>query len=100
MVYYSRMPKKTKKQKIIAAYRKKLKLLQTNIPQPLPSTPTIEIRTTQPSGQPKEKEILPETKSSNFFITDFKKSLLLSFAIIALEIIFYYARIYNYLKLN
>lgn len=100
MVYYYRMPKKTKKQKIIAAYRKKIKLLQNTIPQPLPSTPAIEVRTTQPPEQPKEKTILPETQSFNFFISDFKKSLLLSFTIIALEIIFYSARIYNYLKLK
>lgn len=92
------MPKKTKKQKIIAQYRKKIKLLETKAD----LSPAVKIPNKK---QPKEQETIKTTgaddsgKIADFFIRDLKKSLFLSFAIIALEIILYFATINNYLKL-
>ncbi len=93
------MPKKTKKQKIIAQYRKKIKFLETKTE----LSPAVKIPNKK---QPKEQETIKTTtaddsgKTADFFIQDFKKSLFLSFAIIALEIILYFATINNYLKLR
>ena len=103
------MPKKTKKQKIIAQYRKKIKLLETSkIPtevktsQPIISAPSKKIFEEKPSDKVinQESEINNEDNLlTNYFVTDLKKSIWLSFLIIALEIIFYFATIYNYLKI-
>ena len=100
------MPKKTKKQKIIAEYHRRLKLLQ-NQPLTYPQTPIKEtenkiienIIKKEEKDKPEEltKDINQNTK---FFLMDFKKSFFLTVAIITLEIIFYFATIKNYLKLN
>jgi len=91
------MPKKTKKEKIIAEYHKKLKLLQTQSQtvhqQPIKAVEKIEIE--------EPRKIIEEQPENNkFFLIDFKKSIFLTVAIIALEILFYFATIKNYLKLN
>lgn len=91
------MPKKTKKEKIIAEYHRKLRQLQNQ-----------SFSTVQPSmkavDEPKKEEpkkIIEESPTNNkFFLIDLKKSLFLTVAIIALEILFYFATIKNYLKLN
>ena len=94
------MPKKTKKQKIIAAYRKKIMKLKT-VTQPTTTTVTpVKIKTKTDTSFPNENEIKISSPTTAFFMADFRKSIFLSFMIIALEIIFYYARIYNYLKLE
>lgn len=103
------MPKKTKQEKIIAEYRKKLKLLQQNST----NLPKIEI---EPINQKIDKKVsisvLPKTPTSidqksylelqaakSNFVADFKKSLLLIGAIIALELFLYFATINHYFKL-
>lgn len=102
------MPKKTRKEKVIAAYRKKLRLLEQ---MEKPSTP--EVVTSFAKGEPiepiedaspvriEEKSTVnkEETALKTFFIKDLKKSLLLIGLIIALEIIIYFGTINNYFKL-
>jgi len=95
------MPKKTKKEKIIADYRKKIKLLKLKnsssqfsplSPLPIKKTPI--------------KSSLPPPSSSNlasdnllvYFKKDFRKSLLLTILIIGLEICLYFVRINQYFK--
>ncbi len=87
------MSKKTKKEKIIAAYRKKLRLLERS---------SIESRMT------KEKNVIPaktgihqtpEVKKTEqetrpvFFFVDFRKSLIFVALIIALEIALYFVKL-------
>lgn len=86
------MPKKTKKEKLLAEYRRKLKLLQQQ-------TAIKDIQT------PKEKQvpmaenidkIPPLSKEAlvpSYFLADLKKSLFLVGIIIALEISLYFVRI-------
>ena len=87
------MPKKTKKEKIIAQYRKKIKLLQLiqSVPQqpiisqsiaPKPSTPKL------PNPIVQENQLI-----SKYFYQDFKKSLIFIAVIITLEISLYFVRI-------
>lgn len=99
------MPKKTKEQKIIAQYRKKIKFLETrSVETQAPtqvvnkniSPKTVKISTQEIEKQPVADDV---SKISNFFINDFKKSIIFTCIIIALEIIFYFATINNYLKL-
>ena len=89
------MPKKTKEQKIIASYRRKLQLLkqQNTIDHPHPA-----VSPAQQLVIPQRKEtpvILQETAEDSmikkYFIIDFRKSLLLIAFIIALEILLYFA---------
>ncbi len=91
------MPKKTKKEKIIAEYHRKLRLLQNQSPavyqQPIKVIEKIE-------KEEPEKIIDEPPENNKFFLIDFKKSIFLTVAIIALEILFYFATIKNYLKLN
>jgi len=91
------MPKKTKKEKIIAEYHRKLKLLQ-NQSSPVYQQP-IKLEKKIEKEEP-EKIIDKPSKNNNFFLIDFKKSIFLTVAIITLEILFYFATIKNYLKLN
>lgn len=88
------MPRKTKKQKIIAEYRKKIYQLQTQLPVAHQKPQTV--LSAEPKTLPSDAEQLPV--ESTFFKSDLKKSLVISAAIITLEIIFYYATIYNYLR--
>ena len=90
------MPKKTKKEKIIAAYRNKLRILYSTQPVITEKTPNA----TAPEQSGKEDFILSEQDktTTTFFMGDFKKSILLILGIIALEIILYFATINNYLK--
>lgn len=91
------MPKKTKKQKIIAQYHRKLKLLE-NQPSPVFSQEKKVVE--KPKKEELERTIAPEPVKNNYFLADFKKSLFLTAAIITLEILFYFATIKNYLRLN
>ncbi len=91
------MPKKTKKEKIIAEYHRKLKLLQTQVP-PVYQEP---IKVVEKIDKEEPEEIIEVQPVNNkFFLIDLKKSVFLTVAIIALEILFYFATIKNYLKLN
>ncbi|MDH7476496.1 MAG: hypothetical protein QHH09_03435 [Microgenomates group bacterium] len=104
------MPKKTKKEKIIAEYRKRLKLLRLTkiVPEKAPS-PEIQIEKsfTNLVKEPEPKKQInlnidtsEDDKIKIFFLNDFKKSLFLTTLIIALEIIFYFVSIKNNFGLN
>lgn len=96
------MPKKTKKEKIIAEYRKKLRLLQSNQSQePMVSTTAPSLPTT-PVPEKKRQVIETEEDSliTTYFKKDFKKSLFLIAIVITLEFSLYFATINNYLKLG
>jgi len=97
------MPKKTKKEKILAKYRKELKLLKQQ----------TEKKAYQEINAPKPPSQLKETKTDNniqsissktvkendniairhYFFKDFKHSLLISFFLIALEFFLYFAKL-------
>lgn len=80
------MGKKTKKEKIIAQYRRRLQLIKKitgeNFSQP--AKPNLPSSSSPPLPK---KQILGEEK---FFLIDFKKSLFISFLIILLEFFLYY----------
>lgn len=86
----SAMPKKTRKEKILAAYRKKLRSLEQpkkvlpdkNYHQELP------VKKSEPS-----KKIEPISQEVKNFFPDLRKSLILIILIIALEIGLYFARL-------
>ena len=87
------MPKKTKKEKILAEYRKRLRIIQQQTQQK-DSQPVIE-----------KKEVLINKKNVpiitkdeknliNYnFLQDLKKSFLISFFLIALEFFLYFAKL-------
>lgn len=95
------MPKKTKKEKIIALYRKKLKLLhekQVNVS--INKITKIEEEDFHPgiekNAKPKvisEQHQNKQEKNTDFFLQDLKKSLILTGVVIALEIFLYFIRI-------
>lgn len=90
------MPHKTKREKIIAEYRKRLRLLS---PTPVPT-----LQEKIPEAPPEKKPVIKETDSdisaTLYFKKDLKKSLLLIAIVITLEIFLYFATINNYLKLG
>jgi hypothetical protein len=92
------MPKKTKKEKIIAQYRRQLKLLQERRGQILPKQVQLEKKETavnkQKTADNSQLESLDQTK--HFFIVDFKKSIFLSSMIIALELFLYFALVLRF----
>jgi len=88
------MPRKTKRDKIIATYHKKIKYLEKQL-------------TTEKNIIVEEEKIEPERQidqSPNdqqfveYFFSDLKKSLILISLIISVEIGLYYASINNYFK--
>ncbi len=103
------MPKKTRREKVIAAYRKKLKLLKQ---MDKPATPQLDASfakgepVEEPTSAPsplKIEEKYPtsqeDTTLKTYFIKDLRKSLLLIAFIIALEIIIYFGTINHYFRL-
>lgn len=94
------MPKKTKKEKLLATYRKQLKILKER--QSLPVDNKLPVQPTQITPAKIEKvkieptnfEVSAEDESivKNFFI-DYRKSLIFITLIIALEIGLYFARL-------
>lgn len=100
------MPKKTRKEKLISAERKKNRLLQ-QLNHPI----TIDINFSPPQTTQVNKSGVLKIQEKNsfgekdeaekkFFIQDLRKSLLLIIFIIALEIIIYFGTINNYLRLG
>jgi len=88
------MPKKTKKQKILAEYRKKIKLLQQEIIFVSKTETKKENKTTSPNQKILSLEKKEEIKAlSSYFLQDLKLSLLISFFLIALEILLYFAKV-------
>ena len=84
------MPKKTKKEKILALYHKKIRLLeskQTTIPATVPTT----VPTTQsPASMPIANQEIKISPINQYFFSDLKKSLILITLIIGLEISLYF----------
>jgi hypothetical protein len=91
------MPKKTKKEKILAEYRKKLKLLKESpvfTPKPQPTAKKEEKILPQSPISPQTKKLNKEDNFiSSYFVNDLKKSFLISFLLIALEIFLYFAKL-------
>ena len=92
------MPKKTREEKIIAQYRKKIKLIETESYRP-PEKNNTKIQETVPSLQkPAVTENITEKDITlkKYFLSDFTKSLFLIGFIISLEFVFYFVRIKGY----
>lgn len=101
------MAKKTKEEKIVATYRKKLRLLSQLDQTPIPSTNQIienkkdiravtglQEKTHKTPVEGKKIEINAEDFSrKKFFLEDLKKSLFLISFIITLEIVIYFVTI-------
>jgi hypothetical protein len=89
------MSRKTKKEKIIADYRKRLKLFSQNQNSPV----VIENKQIQPNqkkiARPDKLNRPPSSdiEKNRFFIKDFRKSIFIISLIITLEIVLYFARI-------
>ena len=91
------MPKKTRKQKLIAAYRQKIQLLQQNqrvtfqrqisknlpLTQPEIKSPSLKIN----------QDVSEDIALKKFFIQDFVKSIFLISFVIGLEIVLYFVSI-------
>lgn len=88
------MARKTLAQKRLAQQRKKIRLLQQNSsPQPKitgESENSLKQNNEQSKDQPENKQLI------NFFRADLKKSMSVILAIIALEIVFYFASMNGY----
>jgi len=87
------MPKKTKKQKILAAYRKKLQLIEQS--SSYLNKPSVKIE--KPTEKNEEVKIETNQKEllviNQYFFSDLRKSLFLTVFIIALEIGLYFANL-------
>jgi len=87
------MAKKTRKEKIIAQYRRKLQLLETKTePSVKIASPVIDkpVKNTQEISQvmgQSENDLI----TKKYFVSDFKKSLVIIVTIVALEIGLYFA---------
>ena len=85
------MAKKTRKEKIIAQYRRRLQLLETISVNKI-SPPVIDepIETKQVISQPIDLSE-DDQMTKKYFISDFKKSLIIIVTVITLEIGLYFA---------
>ena len=89
------MSRKTKKEKIIADYRKRLKLLSQDQKSPV----VIENKEIQPNQKKiarQDKQNMPSSSDggkNKFFIKDFRKSIFIICLIITLEIVLYFVTI-------
>lgn len=93
------MPKKTKKEKLLARYHKKLRLLENRqtVNPPVQakiinevSMPPVESKIKTPINEPLTQE---HKQLDQYFFSDLKKSLLLITLIIGLEISLYFAKL-------
>jgi len=89
------MPKKTKKEKLLALYHKKLKSLENRS-----ATPQVEITyrsQKQIPVQKQEEKVIPVTSEdkllNKYFFSDLKKSLILIVLIIGVEVSLYAAHL-------
>jgi hypothetical protein len=102
------MPKKTKKEKLLTLYRKRIRLLENKrevafptaspaTPSPVPSIPVSSVQ--KPAAEKevdaaKTGTISPEQKQlDQYFFSDLKKSLILITLIIGLEISLYFVKL-------
>lgn len=79
------MPKKTKKEKLLARYHKKIRLLE--------SKQTTTPMTPSPTSMPIANQEIKILSINQYFFSDLKKSLILITLIIGLELLFYYAKL-------
>lgn len=87
------MPKKTKKEKILAEYRKRLKIIEQQIQQKN-IQPIIEKKGPQIRKQTTPTITMNKKIAFNYnFLQDLKKSFLISFLLIALEFFLYFAKL-------
>lgn len=84
------MAKKTRKEKIIAQYRRKLQLLETRSDNKI-SPPVVDepVKTKHVISQPINLSE-DDQATKKYFISDFKKSLIIIVTVIALEISLYF----------
>lgn len=88
------MAKKTRKEKIIAQYRRRLQLLETKPDNKI--SPTIVDKPAETKQVISQSIDLSEDdqRTKKYFISDFKKSLIIIVTIIALEIGLYFATMF------
>ena len=90
------MPKKTKKEKLLAFYHRKIRLLE-NEHMDTSATPSIYLSSApKPIVNPPNQMINQEIKTlpiNQYFFSDLKKSLILITLIIGLEISLYFAKL-------
>ncbi len=101
------MSKKTKEEKILAAYRKKIKLLEEiNLPKNQPTikvneskieNPKADLSTKDGAKTDNRKPNTEDISRRTYFLQDLKKSLFIISLIITLEIIIYFVSINRYL---
>ena len=72
------MPKKTKKEKLLALYHRKIRLLENSF---------------SPTPTPVAKQEIKNFPINQYFFSDLKKSLILITLIIGLEISLYFAKL-------
>ena len=84
------MPKKTKKEKILALYHRKIRLLENK----QTITPIIPSTTQSPAPMPIVNQEIKISPLNQYFFSDLKKSLILITLIIGLELLFYYAKLF------
>lgn len=94
------MPKKTKKEKIIAQYRRRLKLIES-LSLPVKEKEISHSQLSLTSSKEKKPEIItPQPKLiqeefdlKKYFLIDLRKSLLLSFLIIGFEFFLFFIKV-------
>ena len=94
------MTKKTKEEKKIADYRRKLKFLHQSTETEITDGAKQADVISKSEAKVKTSDFTGNQSKREFFIKDLKKSLLIIFLIITLEIVIYFARIKDYLKLG
>lgn len=96
------MPRKTKRQKLLTAYRRDLShtisfqpstSVQEN--KPLAPSPLPESAVEKSTPQSHYSETFEEKQARTLFLVDFRKSFLLTISILVLEIVLYYASMYT-----
>lgn len=92
------MPKKTKKEKLLAAYRKQLRQLKENKNLSNSEVPAVEEIKEKPVEKKVDlkknnEQISEDIVLSKYFYMDFRKSLVFIVLIIALEIGLYFAKL-------
>ena len=86
------MPKKTKKEKLLALYHRKIRLLENRQVVSSPVQTKIPVAISMPSINNETKTAINEPLNQYFF-SDLKKSLILITLIIGLEISLYFAKL-------
>jgi hypothetical protein len=83
------MPKKTKKEKLLARYHKKLRLLENR------EIPVSKIETNVKVIEPSTNKIKPTVAEpvNEYFFSDLKKSILLIILILGIEVSLYFAKL-------